>query len=170
MQSYSETVARLVARQEIVDVLHRYCRGLDRMDRKLADTVWHPNGTADYGPDYRGPGSSFLDFVWTYHAQLDRHSHLVSNTTVEFGDGLETAASETYVSVWLRTRPVDGQVTELFHRGRYVDQWSCRDGVWAIDHRAYIGDLYREETHPAATGVDFHSERDATDLSYGVFR
>jgi hypothetical protein len=34
-----------------------------------------------------------------------------------------TASSETYVEVWLRTPPQDGVVTDLFHRGRYVDQW-----------------------------------------------
>ncbi|MEU4654811.1 nuclear transport factor 2 family protein [Streptomyces sp. NPDC023723] len=170
MRTDSTAIARLTAIQEITEVLHRYCRGLDRMDRAVADTVWHSDGTADYGPDYRGSATGFLDFVWEYHAQLAGHSHLVSNVLVELDDTAGTAASETYVSVWLRTRPVDGIVTDLFHRGRYVDRWSRRAGVWAIDHRVYAGDLYREVAQPATAGTEFSGTRNTTDPSYDVFR
>ena len=31
--------------------------------------------------------------------------------------------------------------TEFVARGRYIDTWSCRDGVWAIDHRHFVEDL-----------------------------
>jgi len=41
-------VQQLAATQAITDVLHRYCRGLDRMDREMAESVWHAGGTADY--------------------------------------------------------------------------------------------------------------------------
>ncbi|WP_217562613.1 nuclear transport factor 2 family protein [Streptomyces sp. GbtcB6] len=170
MHTDSASIARLAAQQEITEVLYWYCRGLDRMDRALADTVWHPDGTADYGPDYRGPAAGFLDFVWPYHAQLAGHSHLVSNALIEVDDAAGTAASETYVSVWLRTRPADGLVTDLFHRGRYVDRWSRRAGVWAIDHRAYVGDLYREVTLPAEATAPPSGRRNDTDPSYAVFR
>ncbi|MEV0904365.1 nuclear transport factor 2 family protein [Streptomyces hokutonensis] len=163
-------IARLAAKQEITEVLYRYCRGLDRMDRALADTVWHPGGTADYGPSYRGSGAGFLDFVWPYHAQLAAHSHLVSNALVEVDETAGTAASEAYVSVWLRTRPADGLVTDLFHRGRYVDRWSRRAGVWAIDHRVYVGDLHREVTHAVEDAGAPSGRRDDTDPSYEVFR
>ncbi|KPI20355.1 hypothetical protein OK074_1184 [Actinobacteria bacterium OK074] len=163
-------IALLAAKQEITEVLFRYCRGLDRMDRAVADTVWHPDGTADYGPGYRGTAAGFLDFVWGYHAGLAGHSHLVSNVLVEVDDAAGTAASEAYVSVWLCTRPADGRVTDLFHRGRYVDRWSRREGVWAIDHRTYVGDLYREVPRPAGAAVDLSGRRDGTDPSYEVFR
>ncbi|MER5787305.1 nuclear transport factor 2 family protein [Streptomyces sp. NPDC001980] len=163
-------ITRLAAKQEITEVLYRYCRGLDRMDRALADTVWHPDGTADYGPSYRGSAAGFLDFVWPYHAQLAAHSHLVSNALVEVDEAAGTAASEAYVSVWLRTRPADGHVTDLFHRGRYVDRWSRRAGVWAIDHRVYVGDLYREVTHATEAAEAPSGRRDDTDPSYEVFR
>lgn len=166
----SAVIAQLDAKQAITEVLHRYCRGLDRMDRAIADTVWHPDGTADYGPGYRGPAAGFLDFVWAYHAQLESHSHLVSNALIDVDTTAGTAASETYVSVWLRTRPADGRVTDLFHRGRYVDRWSRREGVWGIDHRTYLGDLYREVAVPAPDPTEPWGRRDGADASYEVLR
>jgi hypothetical protein len=166
----SPLLAELAAKQAITEVLHRYCRGLDRMDRALADTVWHPGGTADYGPGYRGSAFGFLDFVWDYHVQFESHSHLVSNVLIEVENAAGTAASETYVSVWLRTPPADGLLTDMFHRGRYVDRWSRRDGVWGIDHRTFLGDLYREVQQPAPAPAEPWGRRDPSDPSYDLLR
>ena len=44
----------LFAKQEIRDVLSRYCRGLDRMDKEMAYSVWHEGATADYYGIYKG--------------------------------------------------------------------------------------------------------------------
>lgn len=165
-------LARLVATQAITEVLHRYARGLDRMDRAMAESVWHPGGTADYGPMYRGTGAGFVEWVWTAHAGFARHSHAIGNVLVEVDLESATAVSESYVSVWLRTAPRHGQVTDVEGRGRYVDRWSCRDGVWAIEHRRYVDDLQRITTHAAdATndGTTATGRRDGTDPSYEVF-
>lgn len=32
----------LLDRQAILDCIHRYCRGVDRMDRQLTLSVYHP--------------------------------------------------------------------------------------------------------------------------------
>jgi len=170
MSDTTDAVTELAAKQAITEVVHRYCRGLDRMDRELADTVWHPGGTADYGPGYRGSGAGFLDYVWEFHARFHCHSHMVTNTLIEVDLASATAGSETYVAVWLRS-VTEETVTDQFHRGRYVDRWSCRGGVWAIDHRIYVGDI-RHETRHTATPVDDISaltgKRDRSDLSYQV--
>jgi SnoaL-like domain len=163
-------VAELAAKQAITEVLHRYCRGLDRMDRAMADSVWHPGGTADYGPGFRGTGAGFLDYVWKFHGRFESHSHMVSNMLIDVDLHSATAASETYVAVWLRTAPIDGVVTDQFHRGRYVDRWSRRSGVWAIDHRTYVGDIRHEVQSPASAqpGPPMSARRDRTDPSYDV--
>ena len=164
-----DELAEVVARQAIVDVLHRYCRGLDRMDRAMAESVWHPDGTADYGPMYSGSGRGFVEWVWTAHEGFARHSHMVTNALVEVDVAAGTARSESYVEVWLRSRPTDGVVTDVIGRGRYADRWSCRDGSWAIDHRRYVDDLQRVETSPASSLTDGSTatgRRDRTDPSY----
>src|ERR1700676_916277 len=52
-------VDELGAKQAITEVLYRYCRAIDRMDRDLASTIWHPGGSADYGPVFKGTGEAF---------------------------------------------------------------------------------------------------------------
>ena len=53
-------LARLEAaadRQEITDLIYRYCRAMDRMDHEQGYAIWHEDGTADYGPDvFQGTG------------------------------------------------------------------------------------------------------------------
>lgn len=162
----------MAAKQAISEVLHRYCRGLDRMDRAMAESVWHAGGTADYGPMFQGTGAEFVEWVWAAHAGFARHSHMVTNVLIELGEDGTTASSETYVAVWLRTQPTNGFVTDIENRGRYADRWSCRDGVWAIDHRRYIDDLQRIVTAPADgsnDGSGATGTRDGSDPSYEVF-
>lgn len=84
------------AKLAITEVLYRYCRALDRMDRDLMDTVWHPDATADYGPTFQGSASGLLDVMWANHAKLLGHSHQVTNVLIEI-DG-DRAASEAYVT------------------------------------------------------------------------
>lgn len=166
---HNDAVAELIAKQAITEQLHSYSRGLDRMDRALAEQVWHSDGTADYGPGYRGSGSGFLDFVWAYHAGFRAHSHLVGNILITVDLEAGTAVSETSVAVWLQTVPADGMVTDQQHRGRYLDRWSRREGRWAIDHRIYVADILYEEQHAAIPDTEYSAPsgtRDRTDLSY----
>ncbi|WP_218008824.1 nuclear transport factor 2 family protein [Nocardia jiangxiensis] len=169
MSADRDVIAALAAKQAITEQLHSYSRGLDRMDRTLAERVWHADGTADYGPGYRGSGSGFLDFVWEYHAGFRAHSHLVSNALIDVDLESGTAVSETYVAVWLQTIPVDGTVTDQQHRGRYLDRWSLREGRWAIDHRTYVADILYQGRHAAIPDTKHSAPsgtRDRTDLSY----
>ena len=126
------------AKLAITEVLYRYCRALDRMDRDLADTIWHPGGTADYGPTFQGPAAGLLDAMWAGHAKLLGHSHQVTNVLIEV-DG-DRAASEAYVTGTLWDLTETGALSQLVAVGRYLDRWSRRDGRWAIDHRQFIYD------------------------------
>ncbi len=155
----------LLDREAIRETLYRYCRGLDRMDRALADTVWHEGGTADYDGIFEGTGAGFLDWVWEAHAALERHSHQITNVLIEL-DG-DRAVSEAYVTVALWTKPDEsGRQQELVGRGRYVDRWSRRDGRWGIDHRLHLLDL--SSAFPLGRAdVSPGSRRDPSDGSYG---
>ncbi len=168
-ESIEAQVAVLMADRAIAEVLNRYCRALDRMDKPLAYSVWHPDGTADYGPMYAGTGPGFIDWVWDTHLNFDNHAHQLSNVVIEADPERGTAVSESSVSVWLRMPPKDGAVTDVFGRGRYVDRWSRRAGVWAIDHRIYVDDLQRIERTPVElTRREPTGTRDLDDPSYAV--
>ena len=61
----AETTLREVAdRQAITDQLYRYCRAMDRIDHDLGYSIWHEDGTADYGAGvWQGSGRGFVDHV-----------------------------------------------------------------------------------------------------------
>ena len=154
----------LLAKQAVRDALSRYCRGLDRMDKAMAYAVWHPDGTADYEGIFEGTGHGFIDWVWEAHAAMERHSHQITNVLTEV-DG-DRATSESYVTVllWLAGEG-EGPQTEIASRGRYLDQWSRREGRWAIEHRCHLVDTHsvrevtRGEVAPSAA-------RDESDPSF----
>ena len=156
----------LAAKEAIRKVLYTYCRALDRMDRPLASTVWHPGATAHYDGIFEGTGEGFLDWVWESHAGMDRHSHQITNTLIEV-DG-DHATSEAYVTVTLWTRAdSQGGQHEVVARGRYIDQMECRDGVWAIAHRLHL--LDQSSLHaPTVLPVSEGSRRTKGDGSYAI--
>jgi DNA-binding GntR family transcriptional regulator len=158
---------RLVDRQEIRDVLSRYCRALDRMDKEMAYAVWHEGGTAFYDGIYEGTGRGFIDWVWQAHAAMERHSHQITNVLIELNG--DRAISEAYVTVALWTLPdADGLQKELVGRGRYLDRFSKKHGRWAIEHRTHLLDMSSARDLERAE-VSEGASRDATDLSFEFF-
>jgi hypothetical protein len=155
---------RLADQQAIRDVLSNYCRGLDRMDKTLANRVWWEGGTAFYDGIFEGTGHGFIEWVWEAHAGMERHSHQITNVLIDL-DG-DDATSEAYVTVVLWTLPdAEGRQNELVGRGRYLDRWSKRAGRWAIEHRTHLLDM--STALPLTRGdVSAGSTRDARDLSY----
>ncbi len=152
------------SRQAITDVIHRYCRSMDRIDAELGYGVWHEGGTADYGPVFQGTGRGFIDWVCEFHRTLDSHHHQVGNILIDLRGN--EAGSETYITVNLLAKEeADGKRTIRTGRGRYLDRWSRRDGRWAIDHRHFILDFVVTHGVDVVTGW---SHRDSNDPSYGV--
>jgi len=164
--SEQEKTSALSDEAAIRQVLARYCRALDRMDKAAAYAVWHDSGTAHYHDIYQGSGHGFVDWVWEAHAGMERHSHQLAQSVIEL-EG-ETACSETYVTVTLWTEiDEQGGQQEITGRGRYLDMWSRRGGRWAIDHREHILDM--QTVQPLQRGyVNAVSQRDRGDPSFKV--
>ena len=154
-------------RQEITDLIYRYCRAMDRMDHEQGYAIWHEDGTADYGAEvWQGSGRGFVDQVCVQHSGLLRHSHQVTNIVIEL-DG-DRAGSESYYTTALRM--MRGDVAhEIRVWGRYIDTWSKRDGRWGIDHRIALRDF---DDIRAVTPMsdDQRSRRDRDDPSYTVLK
>lgn len=163
----SDILRAVADRQAISELIYRYCRAVDRLDIPLGHSVWHEDGFADYGESvYRGHGRGVIDHICAQHRHTLHHSHQVSNILIEL-DG-DRAGSESYVTATLRMGRGD-EVRQMTIWGRYVDQWSRRDGRWGLDRRVSIRDFdeLREVTpvYEHDTG-----RRDRTDPSYAVLR
>ena len=84
-----ETLRALVDRQEITDLIYRYCRSVDRLDVPLGHSIWHEDAIADYGEEfYQGDGRGVIDLICAQHLHVLHHSHQVSNIIIDLdGDG-----------------------------------------------------------------------------------
>ncbi|MBB5684770.1 nuclear transport factor 2 family protein [Sphingobium boeckii] len=152
-------------RQAIADLIHIYCRSVDRLDVPLGHSIWHDGATADYGASFhQGPGKEVIDKICASHRGLLAHSHQISNILITL-DG-DRAGSEAYCTATLRMQRGE-TLMQMSVWTRYVDRWSFRDGRWGLDHRIAIRDF--DETRPvtAMSQADMGS-RDRTDRSYAA--
>lgn len=153
---------------EIRDMLHRYCRGLDRMDRELALSVFHPDSELDYGASFRGSGAAFVAWVWEAHARVTRHSHNITNCYIEVD--VDQAASESYSHMIMRMETPEGPMI-LQSNGRYLDEWVRHEGRWVILKRRSVHEFQEirrlgNDGRPEGAIV---ASRDTADPSYDLF-
>jgi ketosteroid isomerase-like protein len=163
----AQTLQQLADRQAITDVIYRYCRAMDRIDHALGYSVFHDDATVDYGAEvFQGSGRGFIEHVCEQHRRTLVHLHQVTNILIEL-DG-DSAASEAYVFSDLRVGS-EAQPKQVTTWGRYIDQWSRRDGRWAIDRRIAIRDFSEmRDVNPML--LPQRGQRDRTDPSYAVLR
>jgi hypothetical protein len=131
MDADLEAMARsLHDRQAIRDVVNRYCRGVDRQDKALVTSCYHPDAIDDHGM-FVGRSDEFFDWTDPSHLHLfSTHQHVVCNHTCEL-DG-DTAHCETYY-FFAGMRKADNQLA--MSGGRYIDRMERRDGAWRIAAR-----------------------------------
>lgn len=121
----------LLDKREIEEVLLRYCRGIDRMDRELVRSCYHPDATDEHG-SFRGTVDEFLVWVWRVLGRTSMTMHFLGNVLVELeGD---VARSEAYgIS---HHRSDSGEPTgNLIIGFRYIDRFERRGGAWRIARR-----------------------------------
>jgi hypothetical protein len=165
--SNTATLQTVADRQAITDQIYRYCRAMDRIDHELGYSIWHDDGTADYGEAvYVGSGRGFIDHVCVQHSHLLVHSHQVTNIVIEL-DG-DHAASESYVTARLRMER-GGKLLQMVVLSRYLDRWSKRAGRWAIDHRTTVMDMDEIAEVVPMKQLD-QGRRDPTDPSYAFLK
>ncbi|MCK9563830.1 MAG: nuclear transport factor 2 family protein [Bacteroidales bacterium] len=163
----SELLRQVSDRQQITDLIYRYCRAMDRIDAELGYTIWHDDAVADYGADvYQGSGRGFIDHVCAVHRRTLHHSHQVTNIIIQL-DG-DTAASEAYVTGTLRMMR-DDKLFQVTAWSRYIDQWSRRDGRWGIDKRVAVMD-FDEIREVTAMNKLSRASRDHNDPSYRILK
>ena len=157
----------LLDRQAIWACLLRYARGMDRLDRDLALSAYHPGAVEDHGAVIQ-PAEDFVTRVFEFHRTREvATQHILSNHTCEI-DG-DIAHCETYVRCF--SVMAEGPHTLAF--GRFVDRLERRDGRWGITSRVSLpegaSDLPRFD-HRAGMTDDPHTlarnARDSSDISY----
>jgi len=131
-------VRMLMDKQQITELLYRYCRAVDRIDPELGHSVWHEGAVADYGSIYQGSGYGVTDFICNAHKHGLVHSHQITNIIIEL-DG-DMARSEAYITSGMILMQGE-QPRQITTRGRYLDRWSRRAEKWGIEKRFFVGDI-----------------------------
>ncbi|HEY1831421.1 MAG TPA: nuclear transport factor 2 family protein [Acidimicrobiales bacterium] len=127
-------ISDLSDRQAITDVLHRYCRAIDRADEELLASVYHPDAFDDHG-SFSGDATAFVSrTIERMRDEYEASQHRIANVLIDLQGDL--AYVESYVSV---THCLTDNRIE-FAGARYVDRFSRRDGVWKIAHRLAVVD------------------------------
>jgi hypothetical protein len=151
-----ERLARLehlLDRQDILDCLTRISRAIDRFDRELFLSGFHPDAVIDAG-EFVGPANKVYDGGAALHEHgQSATQHNLTNHSCEI-DG-DAAHAETY---WLyvgRNR----DETNWAAGGRYLDRLERRDGAWKVAFRCTV--MEWSGMIPTATTPLFENAPDA---------
>lgn len=134
-------IQELSDRADILDCMHRYARGMDRLDRELLRSAYH-DGAVDDHAGFVGPVEEFIDWAFAYHASQTRHQHYLVNHTAEI-DGDE-AHAETYYLFIGTDRDPEKPLT--ITGGRYIDRLARRSNRWGIVARVCLVEWITEST------------------------
>jgi len=127
-----EKLQALLDKQDILECLTRFSRGMDRFDRDVFLSAFHPDATVAAGP-FVGSAAECYDWAMSIHeaGQVSTHHNLLNVTYDIDGD---TAHTETYYLFVGRNY----DETNWTAGGRYVDQLQRRDGRWGIVLRTNV--------------------------------
>ena len=132
----------LIDKQEISDVIQRYCRTLDWLDAEGQASCYWPDAAIEYG-FFTGTAEQFLPVVMATESGLARRWHMLSPPLIRFHSGV-SASSECYGIFGGGRMQEDGSIAGDMIGGRYLDEWEKRghDGAaeWRISARTYIVD------------------------------
>ena len=159
----------LLDRVAILDLVARYCRGIDRRDFALVRSLYHDDAIDEHGAMFNGGPDAFVAWLPEMMAQFEATIHTIANSVVVL-DG-DRAEAEHQVRAWHRTHPPDRQ--EVIVWGRYLDRYERRSGMWKFVHRSLVFDhgelrAVDEENFAQVSRDAPHGRTDRTDPSWSL--
>lgn len=146
--------ALLCDRQEILDLITMYCRGIDRADYKLVRSVYADDGV-DHHTGFSGSADDFISWVRKRSAALTGTMHNIGTHTSSV-DG-DTATAETYGTAHHWGEPYDDPRLNFTSGFRYLDRLRREDGGWKIVERFAVREWTRSDAgrlmNPEGTGT-----------------
>ncbi len=160
----------LEAQLAAAQLLGRYARAADRLDRDLVLTLFTPDAQIDMGAIFAGGPQAFADVVMGFMGSMAATRHELS-TIVAVPDGADAAGYEAYVRAWHRIDTPQG-TRELVVLGRYIGRLVRTAGGWRIAAHAEIID-WGEDRAVDPAWLDGNAElpkgmRGPADKSYDV--
>lgn len=137
MINNDKKIQLLLDKQEIYEVLLRYCQGVDRCDNELIKSVYHDDAQDDHGM-FKGKGLDFADWIVDWEIEnIESCQHLIGNFSCDIQNDI--ANCETYCISF----SVDKLGNNATVYNRYIDRFEKRKGIWKIADRLVVLDLTR---------------------------
>jgi hypothetical protein len=135
-----ERLTILLAKQEIYELMCRYCRGVDRMDAELTLSCFWP-GAIDVhvgrnGRLHTGTAEELFAREWEWFGEFTASQHHLCNMLIEV-DG-DRAVAETYQFSFYWREPGDDPEFNWQNSNRYRDVFERRHGEWRILRRDFL--------------------------------
>ena len=146
-------LADLRDRQEIHDLVLRYCSAVDRADYSAVRAVYAHDGI-DHHTGFSGAADDYVTWLRERTAVFDGTMHLVGNHRVELlGDH---AFAETYGTAMHWGRPFDDPDRNFTSGFRYLDHLRRDPDGWRIVERTAVREWTRSDAgrlrSPEGTG------------------
>jgi SnoaL-like domain len=134
-------IQELIDRQLIQDAIYRYCRGVDRLDKELIASSYHPDAWDDHGT-FKVRGTECADVIVARIAQQASSSmHCITNVLYE-RIARDVVNTEAYFVAWLAFERGNSAFTRGLG-GRYIDRFERRDSIWRIANRVVVHEWSR---------------------------
>ncbi len=162
----------MLARDELHRLVHAYCRAVDRADYDALRDLYHPDASDSHGSFSAGGVDEFIAQLRAAEPYVLVSQHNV--TTTNFVIDGDNARGEVYCLVF-HTFAGPDQDVDVIIGGRYLDEYTRRDGRWKFSRRTIVADwAYRNEPshidfgHPSTRG-SLRGKPGQADPSIGLF-
>jgi ketosteroid isomerase-like protein len=165
----SDTIDSIIAKEAIRDLIHTYCRAIDRCDIALLRSLAYPDARFEYGI-FSGSAADFAEFAAQFLQNTGPTHHNVTNMLIEvIGD---SAQAESYCIAMHGDVAGENGLIDLVAYVRYLDHFENREGRWRISRRTVVYDWNQNLPRTARWEGALHGGylprggRDRSDESY----
>jgi SnoaL-like domain len=158
----------LCSKEAIRECIYRINRGMDRIDRELMLSGFHPDAQIRWGSADPVELGAFIEAAIKIQYTTSRVQHLVGNILIQLqGDSAEVESYE----IARHLTPFGEEKKDLIIASRYIDRFSRREGAWRIERRDKVVDWIRifEGSDPLFENVPLKGRRDGEDVSFMMF-
>lgn len=135
-----KTLATLVDKEAIRELVLLYSRGVDRKDGQLLRTLYTADATDTHGDTFDGPADKYVDFLEQAFPFMRYSGHHVCNHLISV-DG-DDGEGEVYALAYHAIPDGKGGWMEDFMAVRYIDRYRReQDGRWRFAKRVVTYDL-----------------------------
>ncbi|WP_152224331.1 nuclear transport factor 2 family protein [Pseudomonas sp. SCB32] len=145
LQPHPVDLSEMVEKFALQQLAWTYCHAIDRGDLRLLRSLYHDDAIDDHGPMFRGSPDEYVAWLPGMLANWESTSHVISNMLF-LVEGHQ-AEGELAVLAYHRTPGPD--LREVIARGRYLDRYEKRDGIWRFYRRSLVLDSMEERIAPA---------------------